>query len=175
MRTAAVLIVLAAACGSPPADGFPQPVAGGRQPAVVTRHVDGDTLWVRARGDGPLPQAQEHKIRLLEIDTPEVADGGGAGECYGAEAAAFTAGVLPLGAEVALEADRADTDQYGRYLRYLWSADGELVNAEIVRQGFARAVLYQPNDAHIERIRAAEAEARGAGRGLWGACPADTG
>jgi micrococcal nuclease len=160
--------VLLAACGAAPSAALRDQVGDNRQPAVVTQHVDGDTLWVQARGNGPLPSGEEHKIRLLEIDTPEVGD---MAECYGEEAAAYVQRVLPVGTAVSLEADREDTDQYGRFLRYVWTADGEMINERVVREGFARSVLFEPNDAYIDRMREAEADARGAGRGMWGACP----
>jgi micrococcal nuclease len=39
-----------------------------------------------------------------------------------------------------------------------------------VRQGYARAVLFEPNDEHIGAMRDAEAEARADDRGLWDVC-----
>ncbi len=44
------------------------------------------------------------------------------------------------------------------------------VNQALVRGGFARAVLYEPNDRYIDLMREAEADARAADTGLWGAC-----
>ena len=138
------------------------------QPAVVERVVDGDTLWVRIdEPGGPLPAGATHKIRLLEIDTPE-SQGAGGVECGGPQATAFAEKHLLIGSTVHLLADREDKDQYDRFLRYLWTADGMFFNLEIVRRGHARAVLYEPNDAYIELIRTAEADARDAGRGIWG-------
>lgn len=141
------------------------------QPAVVDSIVDGDTMWVRIeRAGGPLRAGERHKIRLLEIDTPETQAGA---ECGGAEATDFARRRLPVGSTVHLVADREDTDQYGRFLRYVWTSDGDFFNLDAVRTGHARAVLYEPNDAHIEQMRDAEAVARDAGRGIWGEyCPA---
>ena len=162
-----ILLLLIAACSAPPA--LPAGVPGGAQPAVVTRNVDGDTIWVRVKQPGPIP-AGEHKVRLLEIDTPEIAGEAGP-DCYGREAAAFAQRLLPVGERVALVGDREDLDRYDRYLRYVWTEDGTFFNAEAVRQGFARAVLYEPNDRYIAQLRELESEARGHGRGMWSACP----
>ena len=142
----------------------------GAQAAVVEAIVDGDTLWVRdVQGGGALPRGGRAKIRLLEIDTPETHAGT---ECGGPQATAFAQERLPVGATVHLLADREDTDRYGRYLRYAWSADGRFFNLDAVATGHARAVLYPPNDAHIDQLRAAEAQARAQGRGIWGEyCP----
>lgn len=43
-------------------------------------------------------------------------------------------------------------------------------NETLVREGYAEAALFMPNDLYIEQIRAAETEAKAAGRGLWSAC-----
>lgn len=50
----------------------------------------------------------------------------------------------------------------------MWTEDGTFFNKLAVRRGYARAVLYEPNDAHIQEMRAAEAKARAADRGMWG-------
>lgn len=152
----------------------PRGIPAGAQEAVVEKIVDGDTLWVRVdRPGGPLAAGATHKIRLLEIDTPETVARGQPVECGGPQASAFAARRVPVGSTVHLVADREDTDQYGRFLRYVWTADGAFFNLEAVRTGHARAVLYQPNDAYIDVLRAAEQHARSEGLGLWGEyCPA---
>ena len=55
---------------------------------------------------------------------------------------------------------------YGRLLRYVWVGD-LLVNAELVRLGYARAVAYPPDTAYQARFAALQAEAQAARRGLW--------
>jgi micrococcal nuclease len=49
---------------------------------------------------------------------------------------------------VYLEKDVSETDQYGRLLRYVFLADGTLVNAELVRLGYAQSVTYAPDVRH---------------------------
>jgi micrococcal nuclease len=164
--------LLVACAGKEPAEApalaSSPPMPAGAQPAVVERVVDGDTLWVRVdEPGGPLAAGATHKIRLLEIDTPETH--GGDVQCGGAEATAFAERLLAIGSTVHLVADRSDTDRYGRYLRYLWTDSGDFYNLEAVHRGVARAVLYEPNDAYIDTLRAAEETARRAGRGIWGA------
>lgn len=143
-----------------PAPSRPAGVPEEAQIATVTRHVDGDTLWLEG---GTLPAAATASVRLLEIDAPE------AGLGYSSEAANFLKQELPIGASVYLLADRGDTDRFGRYLRYLWKENGEFFNEKAVRQGFAKAVMIAPNDRFISQIRAAEADAKAAGRGIWAA------
>lgn len=139
--------------------------------AVVTSHVDGDTIRLRgAAGSTLLPRRGETSVRLLEIDSPEVAGSPAGAECFGAEASAALADLLPVGAEVRVERDEELFDRYDRMLLYLWADDGTFVNEALVREGYARAVLFEPNDAYIGVVRRAEDDARDAGAGMWGAC-----
>lgn len=144
-------------------------------PATVTRVVDGDTVDVVITGRDPdnlLMEGTTYRVRLTGIDTPEVYGGV---ECYGREASAYVKGLLD-GRTVMLEKDVSNTDRYDRLLRYLWAdldparPGLELVNEEIVRAGYATAATYPPDVKYVDRFLAAEAEARAAGRGLWGAC-----
>ena len=149
----------------PAAEGIPDAAQAG----VVEKIVDGDTIWVRVDDPGgPLAAAATHKIRLLEIDTPETQHPDLPVQCGGPEATRFAEQLLPVGSTVHLLADQEDTDQYGRFLRYAWTEDGRFYNLEAVRAGVARAVLFEPNDAYIATLRKAETQARAAGRGLWG-------
>lgn len=153
----------------PEATATPPDLPAGVQAAVVERIVDGDTFWVhRAASGGPLPAGDRHKIRLLEIDSPETSHPELGQQCGGQEATDFAADQLSVGSTVWLAADVEDRDRYDRFLRYAWTTDGTFFNEAAVRAGHARAVLYEPNDAYIDVMRAAEAEARAAGRGIWG-------
>lgn len=125
----------------------------------VTKHVDGDTLWVSGG----------EKVRFIGMDTPETTNG--RRDCFGAEASARTAELLPLGTEVRLEYDAGRRDRYGRTLAYVYRAsDGLFVNASLVRDGYAQVMTVPPNVAHAEEFVALQREAREAGRGFWGAC-----
>lgn len=151
-----------------PAPGVPRSA----EPARVVSHVDGDTIRLVGAVDSRLLPGGETTVRLLEIDTPEHARDGRPAECYAEEASDALAGLLPAGQDLWVDRDEELHDQYGRTLLYLWTAHGEFVNLALVRQGYGRAVLFAPNDEHIDRMRRAEDEARAAGRGVWGACAA---
>lgn len=150
--------------GSHPTQGIPQ----GAQKARVAKNVDGDTIWADPLEAGSLAFNATHKIRILEIDTPEIY--GGTVECYGPEASAFAKQQIPTGSVVYLLGDKEDKDRYGRFLRYVWRESGAFYNDMAVRTGHAKAVLYMPNDLYIDQMRAAETEAQANKRGLWGAC-----
>ncbi len=151
--------------------GAPRGVPADVQPARVERVVDGDTVVLRAAAPGEvLSSAEQVTARLLEVDTPETVKPNSPVECFGPQASAFTKQLLAPGSSVWVAPDRERRDRFGRYLLYVWTANGRFANEELVRTGHARAVLFRPNDRYITRMRAAEADARAARRGLWGAC-----
>lgn len=88
-------------------------------------------------------------------------------ECFGHEASEYNEGLV-LGKAVELEKDVSETDQFGRLLRYVW-LDGEMVNARLVRDGYAQASAYPPDVRYQALFSTLQAEAREAARGLWGA------
>ncbi|WP_033328502.1 thermonuclease family protein [Streptomyces yerevanensis] len=130
---------------------------------MVERIIDGDTIEVRG-GSGILPQNQTTKVRLLEIDAPEV------GTCYSSEATTRTAELLPVGSTVRIERDVELKDPYDRYLLYVWNDQDEFVNQSLVRTGHAKAVLYPPNDKYWPQISQAGDAAEQDLSGLWLAC-----
>jgi len=138
------------------ADSVPTPA--GRAQCVVTNVVDGDTIDVGGCADAG-------RVRLILIDAPE--SSGGA-RCFSKEATDYVKARL-LGRTVELERDVSDRDRFGRYLRYVW-VDGELFNERMVRDGYAALAVFPPDVKYRDRIAAAEAEAKAANRGLWGAC-----
>jgi micrococcal nuclease len=164
-----LILLLVAACGTsaeaPPA-ATSLTVPAGAQQATVVRHTDGDTLWLRGIGVGPVPAAPT-KVRLLEIDTPEIHP---TPQCFGVEAADRIEQLLPIGARVRVEPDRDRHDRYGRLLLYAWTSSGASVEEVLLREGFARVLYVRPNDRHLDHFRAVESDARQARRGLWGHC-----
>ena len=130
--------------------------------ARVVRAVDGDTLVV-AFADG-----HTDTIRVLGVDTPETHDPRKPVQCFGPEAAAYTARRL-TGRVVRLESDVETRDRYGRRLAYVY-LDGELFEDELLLRGYARLLVIQPNTAHARTLLTDELAARRDRRGLWGAC-----
>ena len=154
-------VLLAGACRGAPATSGDLPP----DHAVVVATVDGDTVDVDV-GDGRV-----ERIRLLGIDTPETVDPDRPVECGGPEASALLAELLPAGTVVRLERDTEARDRYGRLLAYVFLDDGTFVNEAIAGAGAAELLSIPPNGAYDERLAAAEAAARAAGAGIWGACP----
>jgi endonuclease YncB( thermonuclease family) len=117
------------------------------------RVVDGDTVEVSGP-DGDMT------VRLIGINTPE------SGECFGEEASEALARLVS-GAELVLVEDRSDVDRFGRALRYVETANGVDVGAELVAGGFAIARRYPPDDARADVYADRQREAQREQRGLW--------
>jgi len=154
----------AVATGQPSPTATATPSVG--EQAKVTRVVDGDTIEVMMGGT-------TYKVRYIGIDTPETVDPRRPVGCYGREASERNRRLVQ-GKTVGLEKDISETDDFGRLLRYVW-VDGEMVNASLVREGYAIASTYPPDVKHQELFLGLQQEARDAGRGLWGpACATPT-
>ncbi len=126
----------------------------------VTRVVDGDTIVVEINN-------RQETVRLIGVDTPETKKPNTPVEPYGPEATAFTKGIVE-GKRVRLELDVQERDRYGRLLAYVYLPDGTFLNAELLRQGYARVLTIPPNVRYAEMFLALEREARENNRGLWG-------
>lgn len=140
----------------------------GAQRGAATPHVtvletlDGDTIVVE------LPDGSVDTVRILGVDTPETHHPTKGVECFGPEAAEYTASRL-TGRVVRLEADVEPRDIYDRRLAYV-VVDGHQFGRELLRRGMARFLVLDPNRAHARALLAAELTARRTKRGLWAAC-----
>jgi micrococcal nuclease len=94
----------------------------------VTRVIDGDTL-----------EGGNITVRLLGINTPE------RGEMYYEEAKKFLEGRV-LNKTIELEYGKEKIDMYGRTLAYVYY-NGELINREIVKQGYGNYYFPQGKDS----------------------------
>ena len=126
--------------------------------AIVTRVVDGDTVWLE---DG-------ERVRLIGIDAPETDHPDQPQECYAGQATQALRRMV-LDRRVRVETDLELRDPFDRLLAYLW-VGGRMVNEELAEGGFAVARRYPPNLRHARRLEAAQERARAESLGLWGAC-----
>jgi micrococcal nuclease len=118
----------------------------------VERIIDGDTLDVRLFGGETL------RVRLYGVDTPERGE-----DCYD-EATNRLAALA--GTEVLLVSDERLEDRNGRALRYLFTTEGDSIDAALVGGGYARA--WEDDGSFRDQLVALEADAREADRGcLW--------
>jgi len=121
--------------------------------AVVTHVVDGDTIDVEIGG-------RTERVRLIGIDTPETKKSNTPIECWGPEASAFTASLLPEGTEVRIERDVVGRDDYGRLLGYWICARWPHVQSPknpLDFQGAVRVNLLPRSPVHRLRTRTTSA------------------
>lgn len=130
---------------------------------TVERVIDGDTIDVST-------WSGTKRVRLLNIDTPELSHFGTAEECLAQEAKDRLAELLPAGTRVTLEYDVDRQDRYGRELAGVFKGS-DFINEQIVSEGFAHAVLFEPNHKFYDRILAAEAGPRANRTGVFGVGP----
>ena len=141
--------------GSEPGD------PAGSVSVTVTRVVDGDTVEVSLDGE-------TEDVRYIGVDTPESVAPGEPVECFGKRASRFNQGLVE-GETVRLRFDHERRDRYGRLLAYVHLGP-LLVNAELVRRGYARTLAIPPNTGRAELFSRLQQQAGDAGRGLWAAC-----
>ena len=115
----------------------------------VTEVIDGDTFRTQ----------NGETIRLLGINTPEMGN-------PGADIAKDFLLLLILNKNVRLKKDITDKDDYGRLLRYVY-VNGNFINAELVRMGYAETRFYPPDTLYRKELEGLEKIAVRNRRGLW--------
>lgn len=167
-----VLGVFLAACVSACSAGTEAPVSyPGKEVAAiggdlrkVVRVVDGDTLVL----------VPNEKVRLIGVDTPETVHPKKAVQCFGKDAKDFARSLVENQTVRLIFDERYikqnHKDKFGRTLGYVYLADGRMVNAELIRQGYAHAYTRFPF-RHLAEFRDLERTARQSGAGLWSSCP----
>ncbi|MDH3694167.1 MAG: thermonuclease family protein [Gammaproteobacteria bacterium] len=134
--------------------------------AKVDWVADGDTVRL---DDGS-------KVRLLGINTPELAKDGKPAEPLAKEARQFLRQLIDK-QTIQIITSKQTYDKYGRLLAYVFHDDTD-VQVELLKQGLASVIAIPPNVRMADRYLAAETEARYSEIGIWGnryftASPAD--
>jgi len=140
------LLLVAGSASAAPIDG------------IVVRVVDGDTIDVQLAD-------RVEKVRYIGVNTPEIHHPIKGEEPGGREAAVVNRRRV-AGRHVRPELDVRTRDRYGRLLAYVWLGD-TMVNAELVRRGYAQVMTVPPNVRYQDLFLKLQREARDAGRGLW--------
>src|SRR5262245_11912473 len=122
--------------------------------AKVVGVLAGDTIEVQV-GD------RTETVRYIGTKVPEPGH-------PGARDAADANRQRVAGRQVRLELDVQERDPNGRLLAYVWVGDS-MINAELVRRGFADVTAAPPNVRHQELLAKLHREAREQKRGLWAA------
>ena len=127
--------------------------------ATVTHITDGDTLRL----------STGLTVRLLDINTPELAHDGRAAEPLARQATQALA-KLALGQPVQVQLGARVYDPYNRVLGQVFLRNGSRqawVNGGLVRGGFAHVYTFPDNRMYGRELQALEAAARAQKLGLW--------
>jgi micrococcal nuclease len=157
-RATALLLLVVLALGVAGATAGDLHGSAGEFHGEVVRVVDGDTIRVRI-GD------RVERVRYIGVNAPELHHPRRGEEPGGREAAAVNA-ELVAGRTVRLVLDVQSRDRFGRLLAYVW-VDDVMVNAELVRRGYAQVMTVPPNVRYQSLFLELQRDARRAGRGLW--------
>ncbi|HEX9274284.1 MAG TPA: thermonuclease family protein [Candidatus Binatia bacterium] len=130
---------------------------------LVIRVIDGDTIVV----------SPNEKVRLIGVDTPETVHPNKTVQCFGKDAKEFTRSMVER-KSIRLVLDESNAarnhkDRYGRTLAYVYFDDGTMLNAELIRRGYAHAYTRFPF-RHVAEFREMERAARNQAVGLWASC-----
>ncbi|MDW8272683.1 MAG: thermonuclease family protein [Chitinophagales bacterium] len=133
---------------------------------VVTHVIDGDTFWAKNK-------TQKVKVRLIGIDAPEMRTGyNDVLNEAGVIARNFLESLI-LKKEIKMEYDIDTKDRHGRTLAYVFLNDGTFVNAELLKNGYARTLTVPPNVKYADVFSQLQKEAIIQKKGLWASAPDD--
>ncbi|WP_256871761.1 thermonuclease family protein [Nostoc sp. TCL26-01] len=135
------------------------PNANNQAQVQVARVVSGQTLEVVGMAERPNLISQ---VRLIGVDAPDLRQ-----RPWGDQAKEFLEqSIGDLDKPVVLEFDLQTKDKIDRTLAYVWK-DGELLNEQVVKQGYALFVERSPNHKYDQRLERAQQWARIMGQGIW--------
>ena len=136
---------------------------------LITKVIDGDTVEL----------ADGERVRLIGIDTPETWHSPKLRRDakkrkkdirtiarMGELASQFAKGLAEK-KRVRLEFDVEKRDRYGRLLAYVYLPDGRMLNAELLREGFAQVYTFPPNVKYTDKFLELQRRARESSRGFW--------
>ena len=138
------------------------------QPMVVREVLSGDTVVLVNERLGPqVPGSGLVTARLIGIDSPNF---GLMNECFAIEAQGRLRDLLPKGSIAWVATDSLRRDANGRWLMYVWGADGRLANYLMAVDGYVRVESTPPNTRLDEVLTEAERKARAQFGGMWSMC-----
>lgn len=129
---------------------------------VVRKVINGDTVLLDTG----------ETVKYLGIEAPKLNTKEGGAEFYAREAARYNKKLVFM-KKVRLEFDHDKKDPQGRLLAYVF-VKNLFVNAELVKLGYAKASVKQPNIKYRETLTSLEEKAIKGDKGLWQETKKDT-
>ena len=131
---------------------------------LVTRVIDGDTLYVRPAASGG--RGAETKVRVIGVDAPELNSDTGRPDHWAVRAKDYV-DARARGRIVTLKLEPTETrDRHGRLLAYIYLSDSENLSLALVRDGQAYADR-RHDHTYCRQLEQAENAARTKGFGWW--------
>ncbi|GAV19230.1 micrococcal nuclease [Mariprofundus micogutta] len=131
-------------------------IVGHSRWVTVASVFDGDTFRTIAG----------EKVRLLGINTPEIAHDRQAAQVFGDKAKERLI-TLIAGKTVQLQFDNIKKDKYGRTLAHVYLRNGAWVNQQLVSEGLAHVYTFMPNHKGTKQLLQSERLARNNMAGIW--------
>ncbi|MCX8021933.1 MAG: thermonuclease family protein [Syntrophorhabdaceae bacterium] len=122
---------------------------------IVKKVIDGDTIQLD----------NNEIVRYIGIDAPEMATKDKGPEFFAREAMRYNKKLVFM-KNVRLEFDIEKRDQHGRLLAYVY-VKNLFVNGELVRLGYAKAMIKPPNVKYKDLLLNYQKKAMEEERGLW--------
>ncbi|UCB48932.1 MAG: thermonuclease family protein [Deltaproteobacteria bacterium] len=117
---------------------------------------DGDTILLETG----------EKVRYLGINAPEMDYEGKKSEFLAITSRDYNSRLVNK-KRVRLEFDQEKRDHYGRLLAYVFLEGGDMVNALLLRQGFAHVMVKRPNLKYLSLLLDDQRMAMKARLGIW--------
>ncbi len=137
--------------------------------AKIVHMIDPDSYIVMQNG-------KLSKVQLIGADAPETTflDGEKVRQCFGGESKDLAANLFfKNNREVTLESDpdAGEKDIHGRDLKYVYLADGRMLNEELIKEGLAR-VYFDEDHAYSKHdsFETLQEVAKDETKGLWDVC-----
>ncbi len=123
--------------------------------------IDGDTIKVVRNGE-------KITVRLLAVDSPEIAKEDKPAEYYANEAAEFTCNKIKNAKKISLEYDKNSdkTDKYDRVLAWVY-VDNELLQTLLVESGYAKVAYLYDDYKYADILKEKQVLASTKELGIW--------
>ena len=123
--------------------------------------VDGDTFRVMLEGE-------ERLVRMIAVDTPELAKNENKAEYYAEEASKYTCDKVTNAKKIELEFDpKSDkVDKYDRVLAWVY-VDGKLLQEELVKNGYAKIAYLYDDYKYTSLLQEKQELASAKEKGIW--------
>ncbi len=142
-------------------------LAGSAQALCPAPRVDEQVRLARVHDGDTLQLADGRRVRVLGINTPEVAGSQRQEEALGRAARAAAESFFRGSSRIKLMFDEEKQDRYGRLLAHVYDESGQSLAARLLRDGLAFQVVVPPNRVERECLSRQESAARAEGLGVW--------